>query len=58
MALLLQFNDCVEMTGDELRERTKLEEKEWKRHMQPLIDNKLIQEVWVNSWVMRTGYSI
>lgn len=46
MALLLQFNDSVEYTGEELRERTKLEEKEWKRHIQPLTDNKIIIEVW------------
>ena len=42
MAILLQYNDCDNYTADELKERTKLEEKEWSRHVQPLLDNKII----------------
>lgn len=45
MAILLQFNDETTLTGDEIRQRTKLEEKDWNRHVQPLIENKILVEV-------------
>ncbi|XP_067929396.1 cullin-2-like [Watersipora subatra] len=42
MSILLQYNDCLQYTADELKERTKLEEKDWNRHVQPLTNDKMI----------------
>lgn len=45
MAILLQFNDGDSLSAEDLQERTNLERKDWKRHLQPLIDAKLLVEV-------------
>lgn len=45
MGILLQYNESTSFSAEELRERTKLEEKDWTRQIQPLIDSKMIIEV-------------
>lgn len=45
MAILLQYNDCDALSAEEVRERTDLEEKDWNRQIQPLLDSKLLIEV-------------
>lgn len=42
MSILLQYNDCDRYTADELRERTKLEQRDWTRHALPLLDSKIL----------------
>ncbi|KAF6020780.1 CUL2 [Bugula neritina] len=42
MAILLQFNEGDRFSSSELKDRTKLEDKEWNRHITPLLDSKML----------------
>jgi len=53
MAILLQFNDCLTLSTEEMIERTKLQDKDWPRHVSPLVDSKLLLVVSIVS-VIRT----